>query len=233
MRTVLITGAARGIGAACVEAFQALGDRVIGVDRAEADLTVRADAERLFAGLTKLDVLIANAGVPYTLTTETASDEEFERCMAENLRSVWWCCQLAHPLLKASRGSIVTMASAHGLQGSKAGFPYSAAKGGLLALTKTMAVEYAPEVRVNAIVPGQIESVRTAGYFAKFRDPELARRRVEQTFPLRRLGTPEDIAKAARFLASDDASYITGTILHVDGGRHAALPDLSDLERLP
>jgi NAD(P)-dependent dehydrogenase (short-subunit alcohol dehydrogenase family) len=103
----------------------------------------------------------------------------------------------------------------------------------LLALTKAMAVEYAPEVRVNAIVPGQIESVRTAAYFEKFRDPALARRRVEQTFPLRRLGTPEDIAKAARFLASDDAAFITGTILHVDGGRHAAMPDLSDLERLP
>jgi NAD(P)-dependent dehydrogenase (short-subunit alcohol dehydrogenase family) len=234
VRTVLITGAARGIGAACVEAFQALGDQVIGVDKADADLTVRAEVEGLFAGLAKLDVLIANAGVPYTLTTESASDEEYERCMAENLRSVWWCCQLALPLLKTSgRGAIVTMASAHGLHGSKAGFPYSAAKGGLLALTKTMSIEYAPEVRVNAIVPGQIESVRTAGYFAKFRDPELARRRVEQTFPLRRLGTPEDIANAARFLASEDASYITGAILYVDGGRHAALPDLSDLERLP
>lgn len=233
MRTVLVTGAARGIGAACVEAFRAVGDHVIGVDKAEADLTVRAEVERLFAGLTKLDVLVANAGVPYTLTTDAASDEEYERCMAENLRSVWWCCQMAHPLLEAARGAIVMMASAHGLQGSKAGFPYSAAKGGLLALTKTMAVEYAPEVRVNAIVPGQIESVRTAAYFDKFRDPAQARRRVEQTFPLRRLGTPEDIAKAARFLASDDAGYITGTILHVDGGRHAAMPDLSDLEKLP
>jgi NAD(P)-dependent dehydrogenase (short-subunit alcohol dehydrogenase family) len=215
-----------------VEAFRAAGDEVTGVDRAEGDLTVRSDVERIFAGLKQLDVLIANAGVPYSLTTLSASDEEFERCLAENLRSVWWCCQVAYPLLKASgRGAIVMMASAHGLQGARAGFPYSAAKGGLLALTRTMAVEYAPEVRVNAIVPGQIESVRTASYFDKFRDAAEARRRVEQTFPLRRLGTPEDIAKAARFLASEDAAYITGTILHVDGGRHAAMPDLSDLER--
>lgn len=234
MRTVLVTGAARGIGAACVEAFRAVGDHVIGVDKAEADLTIRGEVERLFSGLPRLDVLVANAGVPYALTTSSCSEEEYERCMAENLRSVWWCCQLAFPLLQASgHGAIVTMASAHGIQGAKAGFPYSAAKGGLLALTRSLAVEYAPKVRVNAIVPGQIESVRTESYFAKFLDPEQARRRVEQSFPLRRLGTPQDIAKAARFLASDDASYITGTILHVDGGRHAALPDFSDLEKAP
>jgi NAD(P)-dependent dehydrogenase (short-subunit alcohol dehydrogenase family) len=234
MRTVLITGAARGIGAACAEVFRERGDHVIAVDRPEADLTKRDEVERLFQNISSLDVLVANAGVPYSLTTSTASQEQYEQCLAENLQSVWWCCRLARPLLAASgRGAIVTMASAHGLQASKASFPYSVAKGGLLALTRTLAVEYAPAIRVNAIVPGQIESVRTEGYFAQFRDPAAARRRVEQTFPLRRLGQPEEIAKAAYFLASDDASYITGTILHVDGGRHAALPDLSDLEKTP
>lgn len=91
-------------------------------------------------------------------------------------------------------------------------------------------MEYAPDaIRVNAIIPGQIESVRTEGHFQSFRDPEEARRRVLSTFPLGRLGTPEDIAGAALFLASDDAQWVTGIWLTVDGGRDAALVDLSDL----
>ena len=92
-----------------------------------------------------------------------------------------------------------------------------------------MAVEYAPRIRANAIIPGQIESVRTDPYFESFSDPKEARRRVLSTFPMGRLGKPEDIAKSILFLASEDASWITGTFLHVDGGRDAALVDLSDL----
>lgn len=134
-------------------------------------------------------------------------------------------------LLASGHASIVTLASAQGQRSSKNSFPYSAAKGGLLALTRTLAVEYAPHIRVNAIIPGQIESVRTEPLFESFRDPAEARRRVLATFPMGRLGKPEDVAKAILFLASDDAAWITGTFLHVDGGRDAALIDLSDLER--
>jgi len=94
-----------------------------------------------------------------------------------------------------------------------------------------MAIEYAPQrIRANAIIPGQIESVRTESYFDSFRDPAEARRRVHSTFPLGRLGMPEDIAKAALFLASDDAAWITGIWMNVDGGRDAAQIDLSDLK---
>ncbi len=101
-------------------------------------------------------------------------------------------------------------------------------------MTRTLAVEYAPDnIRVNAVVPGQIESVRTAAFFDALRDPVEGRRRVLSTFPLRRLGTPEDVAKAALFLASDDAAWVTGTWLTVDGGRDAALVDLSDLQSDP
>jgi NAD(P)-dependent dehydrogenase (short-subunit alcohol dehydrogenase family) len=125
----------------------------------------------------------------------------------------------------------VTVASAQGQRSGRASFPYSAAKGGLLALTRSLAVEYAPAgIRANAVIPGQIESVRTEGYFAAFRDPDEARRRVLASFPLGRLGTPDDVAGAALFLASDDARWVTGTWLVVDGGRDAAMPDLSDLQ---
>jgi NAD(P)-dependent dehydrogenase (short-subunit alcohol dehydrogenase family) len=129
-----------------------------------------------------------------------------------------------------SGGSIVTTASTQGYRSNNRSFPYSAAKGGLLGLTRNLAVEYAPDrIRVNAIIPGQIESVRTEGYFNSFTDPNEARRRVLSTFPLGRLGQPDDIAKAALFLASEDAEWITGIWLVVDGGRDAALVDLSDL----
>jgi NAD(P)-dependent dehydrogenase (short-subunit alcohol dehydrogenase family) len=231
MRTVLVTGAARGIGAACGEAFEQIGDRVIRTDIEDTDLTKREQVERLFGSLQSLDVLVANAGVLYSKTTLDASDEDWQSCLDVNLRSVWWCARAAHPLLKKSgNGAIITIASAQGVRSGKSSFPYSAAKGGLLALTRSMAVEYAPRVRVNAIIPGQIESVRTEPYFAQFPDPAKARKRVVQTFPMGRLGKPEDIAKAVRFLASEDASWITGTHLYVDGGRDAALPDFSDLK---
>jgi NAD(P)-dependent dehydrogenase (short-subunit alcohol dehydrogenase family) len=233
-QVVLVTGAARGIGLACAEGFAEAGAIVIRTDIADADLTIRADVDALFARISKqygrLDTLIANAGVPSAKTTLTATDDEFQASLDINLRSVWWCARAAHPLLaKSSEASIVTIASAQGLKGAKSAFPYSAAKGGLIALTRSLAVEFAPAIRVNAIIPGQIESVRTEAYFNSFRDPAAARQRVLQTFPLRRLGTPPDIARAARFLASGDAAYITGTMLYVDGGRDAAMPDFSDL----
>jgi NAD(P)-dependent dehydrogenase (short-subunit alcohol dehydrogenase family) len=132
---------------------------------------------------------------------------------------------------RSGGGSVVNIASMQGYRSNKTSFPYSAAKGGLLALTRNLAVEYAPQqIRVNAIIPGQIESVRTEGYFNSFSDPAEARGRVLSTFPLGRLGKPEDVAKAALFLASDDAEWITGIWLVVDGGRDAALVDLTDLK---
>lgn len=127
--------------------------------------------------------------------------------------------------------AIVTVASAQGLRATPRCIPYAAAKGGLLALTRAMAVEYAPRIRVNAVIPGQVESVRTAAHFDAFADPKEARRRTLATFPLGRLGKPEDIANAIYFLASEEAAWITGTFLMVDGGRDAALPGPHDLER--
>jgi meso-butanediol dehydrogenase/(S,S)-butanediol dehydrogenase/diacetyl reductase len=133
--------------------------------------------------------------------------------------------------MQSGHASIIAVASAQGQRSGKRSFPYSAAKGGLLALTRTLAVEYAPHIRANAIIPGQIESVRTEPYFESFRDPAEARRRVLASFPMRRLGKPEDIAGAVAFLASDDARWMTGSWLTVDGGRDAALVDLSDLQK--
>jgi NAD(P)-dependent dehydrogenase (short-subunit alcohol dehydrogenase family) len=253
-KVALVTGAARGIGLAIARRFADEGARVVLVDRLEevteaaesiggsgamairADVTQDSEIKEAVAAAVarngRLDVLVCNAGRPWSSTSLTATDDDWTRCLDLNLRAAWIASRASHPHLRASgAGAIVTIASTHGYRSNRTSFPYSAAKGGLLALTRTLAVEYAPDnIRVNAVVPGQIESVRTAAFFDGMRDPDEARRRVLSTFPLRRLGTPDDIAHAALFLASDEAAWITGTWLTVDGGRDAALVDLSDLQ---
>lgn len=249
----IVTGGGRGIGRATALALAAEGATVIVADvnsenanavaseigrqatAMAADVTDPKQVSALFLSIKekwqKLDVLVCNAGYPYRSTSLEATAKEWEECMAVNLKSAWLCVREAVPLLRVAKGgSIITVASAQGMRSTKRSFPYSVAKGGLLSLTRTLAVELAPAIRVNAIVPGQVESVRTQAFFNSFRDPEQARRRVLSTFPMGRLGQPEDVAHAIVFLASERASWITGTSLAVDGGRDAAMLDLPDLE---
>lgn len=252
-KIAVITGAGSGIGRATAKLFAAEGAQVVIAEISEqqarqvtdeigaaaiampTDVTSASAVAALFAAVQarfgKLDTLISNAGRPWQFTSLTATDEDWEACLNLNLKSAWLCARQAHALMP-NGGSIVTIASTQGYRSNRHSFPYAAAKGGLLALTRNLAVEYAPDrIRVNAIIPGQIESVRTESYFNSFNDPAEARRRVLATFPLGRLGKPEDVAKAALFLASDDAEWITGSWLVVDGGRDAALVDLSDLRK--
>jgi 3-oxoacyl-[acyl-carrier protein] reductase len=252
-KIAVVTGGGRGIGRATAKLFAAEGAQVViaeisgelareAADEIGAntvavptDVTNPEQVAALFDEVRqrfgRLDILVSNAGRPYALTSLSATDEDWDECLNLNLRSAWLCARAAHPLMcAAGGGSIVTIASTQGYRSNKNSFPYAAAKGGLLALTRNLAVEYAPAgIRVNAIIPGQIESVRTESFFDSFSDPAEARRRVLSSFPLGRLGKPEDIAKAALFLASDDAEWVTGVWLTVDGGRDAALVDLSDL----
>lgn len=250
-KIAVITGGGSGIGRATAKLFAAEGAQVviaeINAEQAQqvaqelgdnalaipTDVTNEDSINALFAEVKarygKLDILFSNAGRPWIMSSLKATEKDWDECLNLNLKSTWLCARAAHPLMK-NGGSIVTTASTQGYRSNNRSFPYSAAKGGLLGLTRNLAVEYAPDrIRVNAIIPGQIESVRTEGYFNSFTDPTEARRRVLSTFPLGRLGKPEDIAKAALFLASDDAEWITGIWLTVDGGRDAALVDLSDL----
>jgi meso-butanediol dehydrogenase / (S,S)-butanediol dehydrogenase / diacetyl reductase len=232
-RHCVVTGGGRGIGAAVTELLRGEGGivHVADVLDGSCDVTQPSQVEAFFRELVALDVLVCVAGKLTSGTAEGTSLEAWRDCQAVNLESVWNCVRAALPLLRRSgQGSIVTIPSYQALRPGKANFAYAVAKGGLISMTRALAVELAPGIRVNGVLPGQIESVRTAEYFSQFRDPEEARRRTLQSFPMGRLGQPLDIAKAVAFLASPDAAWITGTMLTVDGGREAAGLDLSDLK---
>jgi len=250
-KTVLITGAGGGIGRACLAEFARRGWRVIGVDRnpleaesgtqfAERGFFIQADishpetAQQIFEqarGFSpRLDALVNNAAVQVAKPLVETSVEEWDAVMASNLRSAFLFVKLAHPLLKAAGGgAIVNVSSVHAIQTSTNIAAYAASKGGLLALTRALAIEFAPDnIRVNAILPGAVDTpMLRAGLDRghagrgdmQERLDNLARRTVNG-----RVGQPDEIAHAIYFLADGtQSSFMTGQALVVDGGATARL----------
>ena len=247
-RTILITGASGGIGRATVHLFAGRGWRVIGVDRApfggaypDQGLFLRADISDP-AGLAAvfervrdatggvLHALINNAAIQIAKPLLETSVEEWDAVMAANLRSVFLGVKLAHPLLKASgQAAVVNVSSVHAVATSKDIAAYAASKGGLLALTRAMAIEFAPDnIRVNAILPGAVDTQMLRAGLSRGHAGEgaieerlenLARNTVSG-----RVGTPDEIARAIYFLADhQQSSFMTGQALIVDGGATARL----------
>lgn len=246
-RIMLITGAAGGIGRATVAFFAANGWRVIGVDRNDfgdgfpADgLFIRSDIsdphdleniyQRAHAFTGTLDAVVNNAAMQVTKPLLETSVEEWDAVMASNLRSVFLGARLAHPLLKAGGGgAIVNVSSVHAVATSANIAAYAASKGGLLALTRAMAIEFAPDnIRVNAILPGAVDTPMLRAGFNRGhvgdgsmheRLENLARKTVNG-----RIGQPEEIARCIYFLAdSTQSSFMTGQAMIVDGGATARL----------
>lgn len=246
-RTVLVTGVAGGIGRATLQHFAATGWRVIGVDRApfgagfpseglfiQADISRGEALEEIFrqaqAFTQTLDALVNNAALQIAKPILETSVEEWDAVMASNLRSVFLGVKLAYPLLKAAGGgAVVNVSSVHAIQTSANIAAYAASKGGLLALTRAMAIEFAPDnVRVNAILPGAVDTPmlraglgrgHVGGNDILERLDNLARKTVNG-----RVGQPEEIARAIYFLAdSTQSSFMTGQALVVDGGATARL----------
>lgn len=246
-RVVLITGAAGGVGRATVKLFADKGWRVIGVDRQpfgedfpvnglfiQADIAEPDNIDMIYqkanAFSQTLDAVVNNAAYQVIKPLVETSVEEWDGVIASNLRSVFLGAKLAHPLLKAgSGGAIVNVSSVHAVATSKNISAYAASKGGLLALTRAMAIEFAEDnIRVNAILPGAVDTPmlraglnrdHAGGGSIPERLENLARRTVNG-----RIGRPEEIAHTIYFLADNEqSSFITGQALIVDGGATARL----------
>jgi len=246
-KTVLITGAAGGIGRATVALFAEKGWRVLGVDRAsfgdgfpedglfiQADISLGEELEAIFAKTREytdsLDALVNNAAYQIAKPLVETTVEEWDAVMASNLRSVFLGVKLAHPLLKTrDGGAVVNVSSVHAIQTSANIAAYAASKGGLLALTRAMAIEFAPDnIRVNAILPGAVDTPMLRAGLGRGhvghgdlqeRLDNLARKTVSG-----KVGTPEEIAQSIYFLADNkQSSFMTGQAMVVDGGATARL----------
>jgi NAD(P)-dependent dehydrogenase (short-subunit alcohol dehydrogenase family) len=211
----LVTGGTRGIGAAIAEALKADGWNVAVVSRSSGmDVTDPEAVERGFAEIEQMHgpvlCLVNNAGITADNLALSLQDDEWDRVLDTNLTGAFRLTRRAmRPMLRARFGRIVNIASVVGPRANAGQANYAASKAGLIGLTKTVAAEVARKgVTVNAVAPGFIDTDMTHDI------PDA----VKQAVPARRAGTPQEVAAAVRFLASDDAGYVTGSTLYVDGG---------------
>ncbi len=247
-KVAVVTGAGSGIGRATARLFAQEGARVVvaDIDPAGGEETCRlvsgeggevlfvptdvakvADAEKLIRATQerwgRVDIVVNNAGVELPRSLLDTSEEDWERVVAVDLKGVYFVCKYAvKAMLQGGGGAIVNISSGAGILGFPMMTAYCAAKGGVVALTRAVAVEYAQNhIRVNCVCPGVVDTPMSRGFFASLPNPEEARRRYEEGTPVKRFAQPEEIARTVLFLASDDASYLTGAVIPVDGGLSA------------
>lgn len=238
----IVTGGARGIGQAIVEVFVQSGASVVFCDldsdlgeaveqrlggRAKfvrADVSVEADiaamAETCTSTFGAATILVNNAGVNANFDATTMTGDEWDRFMGVDLKSAWLGAKYVLPHMReVGRGAIVNVASMHALATLEGFFPYAAAKSGLVGMTRSLALDWGPHgIRVNAVAPGYIRTRLVQDSIDRNPDSVAAEQSMVRGIALRRIGEPVEIANVIRFLASDDASYVSGTTIHIDGG---------------
>ena len=240
-RTVFITGVLGGIGAATAEVFREAGWRVTGMDRRSpdgdapvSDAFLRADIADpkvgaalgdFLAGLGGLDAVVNNAAAQIEKPLVNMTDDEWDTIMATNVRAAFIVSRAAHPHLARTSGAIVNVASVHAVATSPGLAAYAASKGALVALTRSSALEFAADgIRVNAVLPGAVDTPMLHAGLRRWPEPDVARTRLANSTPLRRIADPAEIGRTILFLADgQQSSFITGQALVADGGALARL----------
>ena len=248
-KRVLVTGGSRGIGRGAVAAFLKAGARVAVNGRTAdstaggmADIGAGGASERLLAapgdvataagceamvgaaiaGLGGLDVLVNSAGIGKDGTIEDFDEAAWDETLDVNLKGTFFCIRTALAALRASQGNVVNVASDAGLMGQVGLIVYGASKGGVVNMTRAMALELAPQVRVNCVCPGYVDTdMVRRDYIEQADDPAAAEQEVLNFAPMKRMATVDEIATAILYLASDNAGFVTGSALQVDGGSTA------------
>jgi NAD(P)-dependent dehydrogenase (short-subunit alcohol dehydrogenase family) len=207
-------------GHTSVEAFTADGAEALFIKCDVSDEgQVKAMIDKTLERFGRIDILVNNAGIGMYKTILDTSAEEWDLCQKVNLKGTFLCSKYAIPhMQEIGKGAIVNISSVHSRSTANGVAPYSSTKGGITALTRGMAIDYGPVIRVNAVAPGWVLTPMIKGIFAGYEDPAGQRKIVEDRQVMKRIGRPEDIGYAVAFLASDEASFITGTQLFVDGG---------------
>ena len=249
-RIAVVTGAGAGIGRAIALELARDGARVIvadidleaasetvaliaaggrfaeahAVDVASPD-AVAALARHVLTSHGDASVLVNNAAIQVNATVEHTTWEQMRRVVDVNLGGVFLCSKHFLPQLRTARGSIINVSSVNGFFAEPGCAVYAATKAAIIGMTRAMAIDHGGEgVRVNCICPGYVDAGLAASYFAAQKDPQAARSAAGSLHALGRIGSPDEIARSVRFLASDDAAFMTGAVLVVDGGLTCGLP---------
>ncbi|MBE0409830.1 MAG: glucose 1-dehydrogenase [Anaerolineales bacterium] len=248
-RVAIVTGGAKGIGQGVAKVMIQEGAKVAVVDWDEANgkktalklqetggdaIFIKCDVsneeqvknmvQKTLEHYGRIDILVNNAGIGVYKSVLDATSQDWDHCLNVNLKSQFLCSKYTIPHMQAvGKGAIINISSVHSHAAVKGVAPYAASKGAITTLTRNMAIEYGPTIRVNAIAPGWVLTPLIQSIFDGYSDPAEQQRQVEQRQVMKRIGRPEDIGHAVAFLASDEASFITGTQLFVDGGLTAQL----------